>query len=71
MSPWSLGRLVEALQGKGFHTISIQEGGDLALARGPTIVTLPLGIGDDIPDRVVRHNLRQSGIDLDELRHMM
>ena len=68
MSLWPLDRLVKALHSKGFCTINIQ-GGDVALARGDTVITLPVGIGDDIPDRVVRHNLRQSDIDLDELWH--
>ncbi len=66
MNQWHLDSLLEELKSVGFRTLQIQ-GGDLALTRNRTLVTLPLGIGEWLPEIVVRNNLRDAGLDIDQL----
>ena len=73
MPMWSLSKLLDELVDRGHQIVDITQEGHVAL-RSPVsrlpvlpLVTFPVGNGDRLPDRLVRHNLRDEGLNLDEL----
>ena len=63
---WPLEGVLAALFQHGFQVRQINQGG-LSLIKNRTVVTLPIGKGDWLPDLFIRHTLRHTHLNLDAL----